>query len=103
MPGLYGSLWYNLPVMTLKLIIFDLDGTLVDSSTDITIALNHAIAPFGMNLLTQEDTIKLIGEGITRVIEKLLASSGGDSASLADPADERRTLNIEGMHQQQVY
>jgi phosphoglycolate phosphatase len=70
--------------MALGLIIFDLDGTLVDSSIDITNALNHAIAPFGLNPITREDTIKLIGEGITRLIEKLLASSGGHSADLAD-------------------
>jgi phosphoglycolate phosphatase len=75
--------------MPLKLIIFDLDGTLIDSSVDITNALNHATALFGLNPLTREDTIKLIGEGITRLIEKLLASSGGDSASPADVAEER--------------
>jgi len=77
--------------MTLSLIIFDLDGTLVDSSADITNALNHATAPFGLNPITREDTIKLIGEGITRLIEKLLASSRRDSA---DPDDERETLKL---------
>jgi phosphoglycolate phosphatase-like HAD superfamily hydrolase len=30
----------------IELIIFDLDGTLVDSSVDITNALNFAIEPF---------------------------------------------------------
>jgi len=80
--------------MTLKLIIFDLDGTLIDSSVDITNALNHAIAPFGLNPLTREDTIKLVGEGITRLIEKLLASSRGDSASPVYLADERGTLKL---------
>lgn len=58
--------------MTIKLIIFDLDGTLIDSSSDITKAINYAIKPYGLDPLTQKDTIKLVGEGISRLIEKLL-------------------------------
>ncbi|MBI3377256.1 MAG: HAD-IA family hydrolase [Nitrospirae bacterium] len=54
------------------LIIFDLDGTLVDSGKDITNALNYAIAPYGFKPLTVEDTIKMVGEGLTRLIEKIL-------------------------------
>ena len=59
--------------MPIKLIIFDLDGTLVDTSKDITNALNYAIKPYGLKDLTVEDTIKMIGEGITRLIEKVLS------------------------------
>ena len=59
--------------MPIKLIMFDLDGTLVDTSKDITNALNYAIKPYGLKDLTVEDTIKMIGEGITRLIEKVLS------------------------------
>ena len=55
-----------------KLIIFDLDGTLVDTSRDITNALNYAIRPYDLQELTLQDTIKMVGEGITRLVEKLL-------------------------------
>ncbi len=58
--------------MSIKLIIFDLDGTLVNSSIDITNALNYAIEPYGLEKLTVERTISLVGEGITRLIEKVL-------------------------------
>src|SRR3990172_5157521 len=58
--------------MKIKLIIFDLDGTLVNSSVDITNALNYAIGPYGPEALTVEKTIGLVGEGLTRLIEKLL-------------------------------
>jgi len=34
--------------MPVKLIIFDLDGTLIDSSIDITNAINYAIEPYGV-------------------------------------------------------
>lgn len=61
--------------MTTKLIIFDLDGTLIDSSRDITEAINYAIIPYGLSPLTTKDTIKLVGEGISRLIEKLLSNT----------------------------
>jgi len=57
----------------IKLIIFDLDGTLVDSSVDLTYALNYAIEPYDIDRLTVQKTISLVGEGITRLIEKLLS------------------------------
>ena len=64
--------------MKIKLIIFDLDGTLVNSSVDITNALNYAIEPYGLEKITVEKTISLVGEGITRLIEKLLGERRTD-------------------------
>jgi phosphoglycolate phosphatase len=58
--------------MTIKLIMFDLDGTLVDTAQDITNALNFAIKPYGIKILTVKDTIQLIGEGVSRLVEKIL-------------------------------
>lgn len=66
--------------MKIKLIIFDLDGTLVNSAADITNALNYAIAPYEFEQLTVEKTISLVGEGISRLIEKLV----GQKADLKD-------------------
>lgn len=60
--------------MPIKLIIFDLDGTLVDSSVDITNALNYALEPHGKRL-SVEDTIRIVGEGITRLIERVVGSA----------------------------
>jgi phosphoglycolate phosphatase len=62
--------------MSIELVIFDLDGTLVDSSVDITNALNYALEPYAVKPLTVNDTIKMIGEGITRLIEKIVDSRG---------------------------
>ncbi len=58
--------------MPITLIIFDLDGTLVDSSVDITDAINYALESHGMGRITVETAISLIGEGVTRLIEKLV-------------------------------
>jgi phosphoglycolate phosphatase len=67
--------------MKIRLIIFDLDGTLVNSSIDLTNALNYAIAPYGLEILTVEKTISLVGEGITRLIEKVLGQRTSEIGS----------------------
>ncbi|MDA8432864.1 MAG: HAD-IA family hydrolase [Nitrospiraceae bacterium] len=56
----------------ISLLMFDLDGTLVDSSVDITNALNYATEPYGFGQITPARTITLVGEGITCLIEKLV-------------------------------
>lgn len=67
--------------MPVKLLIFDLDGTLVDTSTDIANALNYALKPHGLKPLSVKDTVGMVGEGITRLIEKLL---GEENAHLKE-------------------
>lgn len=64
--------------MGLRLVIFDLDGTLVDTSGDITDALNHALIPCGLPPMTEKDAIKLVGEGLTKLIEKILGEERKD-------------------------
>lgn len=57
--------------MRLKLLIFDLDGTLVNTSKDITNAINYALKIYGFEELNVETTKKIVGEGITKLIEKI--------------------------------
>jgi phosphoglycolate phosphatase len=70
----------------IKIIMFDLDGTLVDSSVDITNALNFAIGPYGLAKLSVKETIGMVGEGLTRLIEKVL---GEERSSLVPEILER--------------
>lgn len=56
----------------ITLIIFDLDGTLVNSIVDITNSLNHAIEPYRLEKMTVEKTMGLVGEGLTALVEKVL-------------------------------
>jgi phosphoglycolate phosphatase len=62
--------------MHTTLIIFDLDGTLIDSSVDISNALNYAIEPFGFAPVSLSETITLVGEGMTKLVSKLLERRG---------------------------
>jgi len=56
----------------IKLLIFDLDGTLVDTIKDITDAINYAVEPFGIRPLTTETAKTMVGSGITKLIESLI-------------------------------
>lgn len=57
--------------MAIRLLIFDLDGTLIDSAQDITMALNHAMGP-DVEPVTTEQTKAMIGEGAMKLLAKLL-------------------------------
>jgi len=65
--------------------MFDLDGTLVNTAADITNALNYSIEPYPIEKMTVEKTIGMVGEGLTRLIEKLLGE--GRRAIMPDVLD----------------
>lgn len=56
----------------IKLLIFDLDGTLVDTSRDIADAINYAVEPFGVKPLSIEKVKSIVGSGITNLLESLI-------------------------------
>ena len=58
--------------MALKLIIFDLDGTLIDSLEDITRAVNHATRPYGIAEKSIAEMGDLLGTGISILIDRVL-------------------------------
>jgi phosphoglycolate phosphatase len=57
-------------------LLFDLDGTLIDSSDDLTRALNAAFADHGLGALSREQVEPLIGQGAPALIERALRTSG---------------------------
>lgn len=57
--------------MPVELIIFDLDGTLVDSSQDLADAFNYALEPYGSELFTVGEIKQLTGGGLHQLIEKM--------------------------------
>lgn len=54
------------------LLVFDLDGTLIDSGPDIVVALNKTLQDFGLNPLPAELIIAHISEGARNLIKDLL-------------------------------
>jgi phosphoglycolate phosphatase len=65
--------------VSFDLVVFDLDGTLVDSLPDITRALNLALAAFDPPLgpLSPDVVRGLVGEGVVTLAEKALVAATG--------------------------
>jgi phosphoglycolate phosphatase len=59
--------------MAIRLVIFDLDGTLIDSIADITNALNHALRPYSTKILASEEVAGMVGEGAKKLVQKVMA------------------------------
>lgn len=57
---------------------FDLDGTLLDTSRDLGVALNHALATVGRAPLPDDQVRHLIGGGSGLMLRRALALTGGD-------------------------
>jgi len=67
--------------MSHDLVLFDLDGTLVDSLPDIAAALNHALRERGLAELSTAVVRTLVGDGVEVLAERALARQ--DAASVA--------------------
>ncbi len=65
------------PVGLPHLVIFDLDGTLVDTAPDLCAALNHALVALGRAAVDAATVRHLVGHGARALIERGLALSGG--------------------------
>lgn len=55
-----------------KLVIFDLDGTLINSVADLGQATNHALAVHGYPLHGLNEYNYFVGNGVTKLIERAL-------------------------------
>jgi phosphoglycolate phosphatase len=66
----------------LKAIIFDLDGTLVDSARDLQDATNVVLAEEGLRSVGLEEIKSMIGDGVAKLLERAVAATGGDPKRL---------------------
>jgi phosphoglycolate phosphatase len=53
-------------------LIFDLDGTLVDSRRDLAEGINHMRTHFGLSLLDHDVISSYIGDGVRKLVERSL-------------------------------
>ena len=58
------------------IVVFDLDGTLVDTVADIASATNETLAEFGAKPLSLAIVMRMIGDGSPKLMERALAASG---------------------------
>ncbi len=68
----------------IRAIVFDLDGTLIDSRHDIADALNVALRASGRNALAVEEISRYVGDGAKRLVSR--------AARLPDDSPELESL-----------
>ncbi len=68
------------------LLVFDLDGTLVDSETDLANAVNASLGSLGRPHLPQEQIVGFIGDGAATLVNRSLEATGGNIPDVAKPA-----------------
>jgi phosphoglycolate phosphatase len=60
-----------------SLFLFDLDGTLIDSKADITLALNFVLARMKLPQLEESLIADFVGEGVQKLVERSLRAATG--------------------------
>ena len=59
-------------------VLFDMDGTLLNTLEDLTHAVNHTLAAFGYPTRTAEQVRAAVGNGIARLMERVLPGGAAD-------------------------
>jgi phosphoglycolate phosphatase len=59
-----------------RVLVFDLDGTLVDSRRDIAEAANEVLASMDAPPLDHDAVVQMVGEGARKLVARLLAAAG---------------------------
>ena len=59
----------------IKAIIFDLDGTLIDSVTDLANSVNYTLEKLSLPLHTTEEIKSYVGDGVQKLIKRSLGQA----------------------------
>ena len=70
--------------MNPKLVIFDLDGTLLDTLDDLSAAVNYAMQQRGFPQHTRDEYMKMVGHGARNLIRQALPTDQKDNEALID-------------------
>jgi phosphoglycolate phosphatase len=65
----------------LRHVVFDLDGTLVDSRADLAAAVNAGLAALGCTALPESQIVSFIGDGTARLVARALYAAAGPASA----------------------
>jgi len=74
-----------IPVERLKLLVFDLDGTLIDSAQDLCNSVNETLKEFDHEPLPDPAIASFVGNGAPMLMRRSLALAGSLSPDAVDP------------------
>ena len=57
----------------IRLVVFDLDGTLIDSRLDLCLAVNHALRLVDLPERSTDEIAAFVGEGAARLVERAVS------------------------------
>ena len=72
--------------MNYKLVLFDLDGTLLDTLDDLSEAVNHAMLSRGLPGHSREEYMSMVGHGVRNLVKQALPSDRQGDDTLIDNA-----------------
>lgn len=70
--------------MSVSLVIFDLDGTLIDSAADLAHAVNGMLETLGREPLEVAQVRAMIGDGMAKLVERALQARGLGATDAAE-------------------
>ena len=59
-----------------RTVIFDLDGTILDTLDDLTDAVNFALLSFGLSARQKQEICSFVGNGVRKLVERAVGSVG---------------------------
>lgn len=89
-----GATRQRLP-LSVKAVIIDLDGTLLDTVKDLAVAANRMLADLGREALPETRIMDFIGKGVPNLVRRTLEASYGQAP---DEALFERALELQGAH-----
>jgi phosphoglycolate phosphatase len=75
---------------SIPLVVFDLDGTLVDSRRDIADSANETLVAYGVGPLSEEAIGRMVGDGAPVLVARAFAAAGAEKP--ADALDRFLTI-----------
>ena len=61
---------------SVKAVLFDLDGTIIDSAPDLHAAANNLLTEENRREISLEETIGMIGDGVPKIVERAFRATG---------------------------
>ena len=73
-----------------KLIIYDLDGTLIDSRRDIVQAVNWTLEQLGFSTLPSDRICTFVGNGVKNLMQQVLTDVGAGPCACPESVEDQR-------------